>query len=131
MAANNPIQATGRRKESAANVRMTRGSGKFTINSKPLADYFKLPLLIETVKQPFQDTEEAAKYDIAASVKGGGFTGQAEATRLAIARALVLEDPEKRPILKASGLLTRDPRAVERKKPGQPKARKKFTWVKR
>lgn len=107
------------------------GSGKITINSRDLKVYFPLDILCYVVKQPLLVTEKVESFDITINLDGGGIKGQAEAARLGIARALCQIDPEYRPILKKNGFLTRDSREVERKKPGQPGARKKFQFSKR
>ncbi|MCP4911121.1 MAG: 30S ribosomal protein S9 [Bacteroidetes bacterium] len=125
------VNALGRRKTAVARVYLQEGSGKIMINNRDYKDYFPTGILHFVVEQPFDLTETTGKYDIKANLKGGGFTGQAEALRLGIARALVKVDPEFRPALKEKGLMRRDPRMVERKKPGQPKARKKFQFSKR
>lgn len=121
----------GRRKTAVARVYMKKGKGKITVNGKDAGDYFNTSTLLYKVNQAFIVTETEGKYDITANVDGGGITGQAEAVRLGIARALVKEDENHKPALKALGLMTRDPRMVERKKPGQKKARKKFQFSKR
>ena len=120
------VNALGRRKTAVARVYLQEGSGKIMINNRDYKDYFPTGILHFVVEQAFDLTETTGKYDIKANLKGGGYTGQAEALRLGIARALVKVDPEFRPALKEKGLMRRDPRMVERKKPGQPKARKKF-----
>ena len=125
------INALGRRKNAVARIFLKDGSGKITINKRDLKNYFPLPTLQYIVKQPLEIAESVTKYDIQANIDGGGITGQAEALKLAIARALVKINAELRPPLKAKGLLRRDPRMVERKKPGQKKARKKFQFSKR
>jgi len=125
------VNALGRRKTAVARVYLQDGSGKITINNRDYKEYFPTAILHYVVEQGLQITENLDKYDIKVNLKGGGITGQAEATRLGIARALVKIDPEYRPALKAKGLMKRDPRMVERKKPGQPKARKKFQFSKR
>lgn len=125
------INALGRRKTAVARVYLQDGTGKITINNRDYKEYFPTAILHYVVEQGLQITENLNKYDIKVNLKGGGITGQAEATRLGIARALVKIDPEYRPALKAKGLMKRDPRMVERKKPGQPKARKKFQFSKR
>ena len=121
----------GRRKTSVARIYMQAGKGEITINKKALNDYFPSELSRIIVNQPLTILSENGKYDINVNVKGGGVTGQAHAIRLAIARALCNINPEYRPILKPFGVLTRDPRMVERKKPGQKKARKRFQFSKR
>ncbi|MCG8604286.1 30S ribosomal protein S9 [bacterium] len=123
--------AIGRRKESVARVRLVAGNGKITVNKKPLLDFLKRETLKMIVEQPFHVTETMGKYDVFANVRGGGLSGQAGAIRLGIARALQTAEEELRPKLKAAGLLTRDPRMTERKKYGQPGARKRFQFSKR
>ena len=123
--------ATGRRKESTARATLTPGSGKGTVNGKKLEDYLTRDPLINHALRPLEVTENLGKFDVVCSASGGGISGQAGAIRLAIARALKIMDPELRAILRAGGFLTRDPREVERKKYGQPKARKKFQYSKR
>ena len=125
------INALGRRKSSVARVYMSKGKGKITINSKDYKNYFTTAEQYGKLNQPFALTETEGKYDLNVKVNGGGTTGQVEAIRLAISRALVLVDAEYKPALKAASLMTRDPRMVERKKPGQKKARKKFQFSKR
>jgi small subunit ribosomal protein S9 len=125
------INTSGRRKNAIARVYMTQGSGKVTINKRDITEYFPLPTLQYKVKQPFMITETLDQFDIKANLDGGGITGQAEALRLAISKALIEVNEELKPALKAEGLTTRDPRMVERKKFGQKKARKKFQFSKR
>ncbi len=125
------VNALGRRKAAIARVFVSEGSGKITINKRDLAVYFPSPLLQYVVKQPLNKLGVAEKYDIKVNLDGGGFKGQSEALRLAIARALVKINAEDKPALKSEGFMTRDPREVERKKPGQPKARKRFQFSKR
>jgi len=125
------INTIGRRKSSVARIYMSEGKGKVTVNNKDYKDYFPTGVLQYKVNQPFQLTDTEGKFDVKVNVKGGGVNGQVEAVRLAIARALVKIDEENKPLLKAESLMTRDPRMVERKKPGQPKARKKFQFSKR
>ena len=125
------INALGRRKTAIARIYLKEGSGKITINKRDYKEYFPIATLHYVVEQPLQLTESLGKYDITVNLSGGGFAGQSEALRLAISRALLKIDPEFRPVLKEKGLLRRDPRMVERKKPGQPKARKKFQFSKR
>jgi small subunit ribosomal protein S9 len=125
------INATGRRKSAVARIYVKEGSGKITINKRDLAVYFPQSTLQYIVKQPLNTIEVGSKYDINVTLEGGGIKGQAEALRLAIARALVKIDAESKPALKAEGFMTRDPRIVERKKPGRPKARKRFQFSKR
>ncbi|MDX9918566.1 MAG: 30S ribosomal protein S9 [Paludibacter sp.] len=125
------INALGRRKAAVARVFVSEGSGKITINKRDIDVYFPSPLLQYVVKQPLNKLGVAEKYDIKVNLDGGGFKGQSEALRLAIARALVKINAEDKPALKSEGFMTRDPREVERKKPGQPKARKRFQFSKR
>jgi small subunit ribosomal protein S9 len=131
MADNAMIHTVGRRKEAVCRVFLTPGSGKWTLNGRTLGDYFPRPALVTAIQQPFTATDTLGTYDVQANLTGGGQTGQAGALRLAIARALVKIDEGNRRKLRDLGLLTRDARAVERKKPGQPKARKKFQFSKR
>jgi small subunit ribosomal protein S9 len=123
--------ATGRRKNSVARVRILPGSGSIVVNKKTLIDHFKRETLKMVVEQPLDVTETTSKFDIIANVRGGGLTGQAGAVRLGISRALLKYDEELRPILKANGFLTRDPREKERKKYGMAGARKRFQFSKR
>jgi small subunit ribosomal protein S9 len=125
------IHTIGRRKASVARIYMTSGKGKVTVNKKDFKDFFPVEVIQAKIVQPFKVLNVEGKFDVKVNVNGGGITGQAEAIRLAISRALCVLDLENIPALKAEGLLTRDPRVVERKKPGQKKARKKFQWVKR
>ena len=125
------VNAVGRRKAAIARVIVGEGNGTITINKRPLEVYFPSSILQYIVKQPLNTLEVFEKYDIHVNLDGGGYKGQAEALRLAIARALVKINPEDKPALRAEGFMTRDPRAVERKKPGQPKARKRFQFSKR
>ncbi len=125
------INAIGRRKEATCRVYVKPGSGKWDVNGRTLGDYFPRPSLVTAIQQPFTATDMVGRFDIKANVEGGGMTGQAGALRLAVARALVKMDEGHRPRLRELGLLTRDARAVERKKPGRPKARKKFQFSKR
>jgi len=125
------IHKIGRRKTAVARVYMTSGKGNITINSKDLKDYFPTATLQYKVKQPFTLTDTDGTYDVKVNVYGGGISGQAEAIRLALSRAMCEVDAENRLTLKPEGLLTRDPRMVERKKFGQKKARKKFQFSKR
>ena len=125
------IQKIGRRKSAVARVYISKGKGKILINDKELKSYFKTGTLQYKVNQPLALTENEGSFDIKANVHGGGSTGQAEAVRLAISRAMCELNEENRSILKPEGLLTRDPRMVERKKFGQKKARKKFQFSKR
>ena len=125
------INALGRRKSAVARVFVSEGTGKITINKRDLTQYFPSPLLQYVVKQPLNKLEVAEKYDIKVNLNGGGFTGQSQALRLAIARALVKINPEDKKTLRAAGFMTRDSREVERKKPGRPKARRRFQFSKR
>ncbi len=126
------INALGRRKSAVARVYVCTGKGNITINDRPLDEYFKEDTLRYIVRQPMEVTETLASFDIKANLDGGGIKGQAEALRLAIARALCKVDTEAyRPVLKSNGFLTRDAREVERKKPGQPGARRRFQFSKR
>ena len=125
------VHALGRRKAAVARVFVNEGSGKIIINKRDLQVYFPSSILQYVVKQPLNTLGVAEKYDIKVNLCGGGFKGQAEALRLAIARALVKINPEDKPALKAEGFMTRDPREVERKKPGRPKARKRLQFSKR
>ncbi|MGC6470559.1 MAG: 30S ribosomal protein S9 [Flavobacteriales bacterium] len=125
------IHTIGRRKSSVARIYMSKGKGNITVNSRDAKDYFSTATLLYKLNQPFNLTELEGKYDVKVNVNGGGTTGQVEAIRLAISRALCKIDEENRSTLKSEGLLTRDPRMVERKKPGQKKARKKFQFSKR
>jgi len=121
----------GRRKTAVARIYMKKGSGQITVNGRDYKEYFPLATLQYVVTQPLVLAEVEGEYDIKVNLDGGGVAGQAEALRLAISRALVELNPEIRPTLKLKGLLRRDPRMVERKKPGQPKARKRFQFSKR
>jgi len=125
------INAIGRRKEAVARIYMSEGNGTITINKRELAQYFPPATLQYIVKQPLNVIGVAENYDIKINLYGGGIKGQAEAVRLAISRALVKIDAENKPALKAEGFMTRDSRVVERKKPGRPKARKRFQFSKR
>ena len=125
------INAIGRRKSSVARVYVSEGNGKIVINKKELTEYFPSAILQYVVQQPLNLLDVAEKYDIHANLDGGGFTGQSQALRLAIARALVKINPEDKKTLKVQGFLTRDRREVERKKPGRPKARRRFQFSKR
>ena len=125
------INAIGRRKSAVARVYLSEGTGKITINKVELDKYFPSAMLQYVVKQPLALLDATEKYDIKANLDGGGFTGQSQALRMAIARALVKLNAEDKKALKSQGFLTRDSRAVERKKPGQPKARRRFQFSKR
>ena len=125
------INTLGRRKTAVDRLYMKPGSGQIMVNNRDYKEYFCVPTLQYKVEQPLQVANLMGQYDIKANLDGGGVTGQAEALRMAIAKALTQVDPELRPALKAQGFLRRDPRMVERKKPGQPKARKRFQFSKR
>ena len=125
------INAIGRRKSAVARVYVTEGTGKITINKVELSKYFPSAILQYVVKQPLMALEATEKYDIKANLDGGGFTGQSQALRLAIARALVKVNADDKKALRQAGFITRDPREVERKKPGRPKARRRFQFSKR
>jgi small subunit ribosomal protein S9 len=126
-----PINAIGRRKAAVARVYISDGKGKITVNDRDYKEYFGAGTLQYVVTQPLNLLKVADKYDISANLDGGGPKGQAEALRLGITRALIKIDAESKAALKAGGFVTRDPREVERKKPGQPKARKRFQFSKR
>ena len=123
--------ATGRRKEAVARIRMSAGTGKIDVNGRAFEDYFKTTNLQNTILNAFEVVKATNTYDVSVNATGGGLNGQAGAVRLAIARALIEANPELRAILKPAGMLTRDPRMKERKKPGQPGARKRFQFSKR
>ena len=125
------IHTIGRRKKAVARIYLSKGKGNIIVNGKDFKEYFPVDTMQYKLEQPFTTTDLAGKFDVKVSVEGGGTTGQSEAIRLAISRALCELDRDNRPALKTRGLLTRDARVVERKKPGQKKARKKFQWVKR
>jgi small subunit ribosomal protein S9 len=125
------VNATGRRKSAVARIYLSEGKGNITVNNRELKQYFTTTQLQYIVKQPLSVLDVVEKYDIKVNLDGGGFKGQAEALRLAIARALVKVNEENKPLLKKNGFLTRNPREVERKKPGRPKARKRFQFSKR
>ncbi len=125
------VNALGRRKRAIARVYVSEGTGKITINKRDIDVYFPSSILQYVVKQPLETLGVSDKYDIKVNLVGGGFTGQSQALRLAIARALVKINAEDKPALRAEGFMTRDPRSVERKKPGQPKARRRFQFSKR
>ncbi len=131
MEVNYIANALGRRKCAVARVYVTEGNGKITINKRDLTEYFPSPILQYVVKQPLNLLDVAEKYDIKVNLYGGGYTGQSQALRLAIARALVKINAEDKKALRAEGLMTRDSRSVERKKPGRPKARRRFQFSKR
>jgi small subunit ribosomal protein S9 len=125
------ISTVGRRKTAVARVRISSGTGKITVNKKPYEQYFIRETDRIIVTQPLNATNSAAKYDIAANIRGGGLTGQAGALRHGISRALISTEPELHDLLRKQGFLTRDPRSKERKKYGQKGARKRFQWTKR
>ncbi|WP_242923501.1 30S ribosomal protein S9 [Pontibacter liquoris] len=125
------INTSGRRKTSVARIYMTSGQGNITINGKDIKAYFPNEVLQTIVNQPFQTLEAIGKYDVVANLKGGGVSGQAEALRLAISKALVVENAETKSVLRKEGFITRDPRMVERKKFGKRKARRSFQFSKR
>lgn len=127
----NSVYATGRRKSSVAKVWLAPGSGKVTVNGRTLLEHFKRPILLQILEQPFHEVDGQGKYDIYAFCQGGGLSGQAGAMRLGISRALVKLNEDFRPVMRKRGFLTRDPREKERKKYGQPGARKKFQFSKR
>ena len=123
--------AVGRRKEAVTRVFLSKGDGKITVNGKDYKIYFPLVYLQNQIEAPLKVTEMGGKFDILVNATGGGVKGQAEATKLAISRALIEVNAEYRPLLKAAGMLKRDPRSVERKKPGRKKARRSFQFSKR
>ena len=125
------VNALGRRKSAVARVYVTDGSGKITINKRDLTESFPSPILQFVVKQPLTTVDAVEKYDIKVTLCGGGYTGQSQALRLAIARALVKINADDKAALRAEGFMTRDSREVERKKPGRPKARRRFQFSKR
>ncbi|MFZ9027990.1 MAG: 30S ribosomal protein S9 [Crocinitomicaceae bacterium] len=125
------INTLGRRKTAVARVYLTKGKGNVTVNKKDYKEFFPVAVLQSKINQPFELTDTVGQYDVRVNVAGGGINGQVEAIRLGISRALVAVNEENKPLLKEEGLMTRDPRMVERKKPGQPKARKKFQFSKR
>ena len=125
------VNAIGRRKSAVARVYVSEGTGKITINKRDITEFFPSAILQYVVKQPLDLLQVAEKYDIKANLDGGGFTGQSQALRLAIARALVKVNADDKKALRQAGFITRDPREVERKKPGRPKARRRFQFSKR
>ena len=126
-----PVQTVGRRKEAIVRVRLLPGTGQFKLNGRTLEEYFPNKVHQQLIREPFVTLEKGEQYDVVGILKGGGVTGQAGALRLAIARALIEVEPDDRPALKKAGFLTRDARAVERKKYGQPGARRRFQFSKR
>jgi small subunit ribosomal protein S9 len=131
MADGSVTHTIGRRKESVCRLYLRPGSGKWDVNGRTLGDYFPRPALVSAIQQPFTATDTLGRFDVKATLEGGGLSGQAGALRLAAARALVKIEESHRRKLRDLGLLTRDARAVERKKPGRPKARKRFQFSKR
>jgi small subunit ribosomal protein S9 len=131
MPAEVPIQAVGRRKTSVARVSLRPGGGRWSVNGRTPEDYFPRPAHRVRIEDPFRVAEAEGRFDVVARVHGGGLTGQADAIRMGLARALLTHDEELRAPLRKSGMLTRDARKVERKKPGRPKARKRFQFSKR
>ena len=125
------IQTVGRRKTAVARVILKPGKGEWSINARSLEDYFPRPTHRQRIEQPLKAAEKEGQFDIRVRVRGGGPTGQADAVRMGVARALVEHDEDLRPVMRAGGFLTRDARKVERKKPGRPKARKRFQFSKR
>ena len=125
------VNALGRRKSAIARIYVSEGTGKITINKRDLTEYFPSTILQYVVKQPLDTLDDVEKYDIKVNLQGGGYTGQSQALRLAIARALVKINAEDKKALRAEGFMTRDSREVERKKPGRPKARRRFQFSKR
>ena len=128
---NNQIQTVGRRKRSVARVLLRPGTGEWSVNGRPMADYFPRPTHQIRVEEPLKVTGHEGNFDVTIRVHGGGLTGQSDAVRMGLSRAIVEHDEELRGALREKGMLTRDPRQVERKKPGRPKARKRFQFSKR
>ena len=131
MAGENQIQTVGRRKRSVARILLRPGKGEWSVNGRTLQDYFPRPTHQIRIEEPFKVAELDGTFDVVVRVHGGGLTGQSDAVRMGLARALVVHDEELRPAMREKGMLTRDPRQVERKKPGRPKARKRFQFSKR
>jgi small subunit ribosomal protein S9 len=131
MAGENQIQTVGRRKRSVARILLRPGKGEWSVNGRTMQDYFPRPTHQIRVEEPFKVAELDGTFDVVVRVHGGGLTGQSDAVRMGLARALVVHDEELRPAMREKGMLTRDPRQVERKKPGRPKARKRFQFSKR
>jgi small subunit ribosomal protein S9 len=125
------IQTVGRRKRSVARVLLAPGKGEWSVNGRPLSDYFPRPTHQIRVTEPLKVVDAEGLFDVTIRVRGGGLTGQSDAVRLGLARALLRQDEDRRVVLREHGMLTRDPRQVERKKPGRPKARKRFQFSKR
>ncbi len=131
MAGENQIQTVGRRKRSVARILLRPGKGEWSVNGRTLQDYFPRPTHQIRIEEPFKVAELDGTFDVVVRVHGGGLTGQSDAVRMGLARALVVHDEELRPAMREKGMMTRDPRQVERKKPGRPKARKRFQFSKR
>jgi len=131
MSQESQIQTVGRRKRSVARVLLTPGTGQWKVNGRTMADYFPRPTHQIRLEEPLKVTDNVGTFDVTVRVRGGGLTGQSDAVRMGLARALVELDEENRAALREKGMLTRDPRQVERKKPGRPKARKRFQFSKR
>jgi small subunit ribosomal protein S9 len=127
----NQIQTVGRRKTSVARVMLRPGKGEWRVNGRTMADYFPRPTHQIRIEEPLKLTELDGQFDVTIRVHGGGLTGQSDAVRMGVARAILVHDEELRPVLRGKGMLTRDARQVERKKPGRPKARKRFQFFKR
>jgi small subunit ribosomal protein S9 len=127
----NQIQTVGRRKTSVARVMLRPGKGEWRVNGRTMADYFPRPTHQIRIEEPLKLTELDGQFDVTIRVHGGGLTGQSDAVRMGLARAILVHDEELRPVLRGKGMLTRDARQVERKKPGRPKARKRFQFSKR
>jgi small subunit ribosomal protein S9 len=127
----NQIQTVGRRKTSVARVMLRPGKGEWRVNGRTMADYFPRPTHQIRIEEPLKLTELDGQFDVTIRVHGGGLTGQSDAVRMGVARAILVHDEELRPVLRGKGMLTRDARQVERKKPGRPKARKRFQFSKR
>jgi len=131
MAGENQIQTVGRRKRSVARILLRPGKGEWSVNGRTLQDYFPRPTHQIRIEEPFKVAELDGTFDVVVRVHGGGLTGQSDAVRMGLARALVVHDEELRPAMREKGMMTRDPRQVDRKKPGRPKARKRFQFSKR
>ncbi len=127
----NQIQSVGRRKTAVARVLLRPGTGEWTVNGRPLPEYFPRETHRIRIEEPLRVTGLSGRFDVRVRVRGGGLSGQADAVRMGLARAVASHDDEMRPTLREKGMLTRDPRKVERKKPGRPKARKRFQFSKR
>ena len=131
MAGENQIQTVGRRKRSVARILLRPGKGEWSVNGRTMQDYFPRPTHQIRIEEPLKVAELDGTFDVVVRVHGGGLTGQSDAVRMGLARALVVHDEELRPAMREKGMMTRDPRQVERKKPGRPKARKRFQFSKR